>query len=199
MQTDVVIGPELVGQSVQLASRLDWGVGRVLRVIALMQNGSPVHRVEVQFSTGTRQLVTPPARLIAPTPEPQREAGWLDSIGGRTLDDRLRAVPTDVLLVLGAPTARLAAVLPLYEYGDDPASLMRWAGRQTQLGDPLSKWSRDELQVAFQHFCNERDAHLRAMGALVRQSGGPEALQSVLTALDPAVRERVLEALRRPI
>ena len=199
MQTEVAIGPELVGQPVQLASRLDWGVGKVVKVSSALQDGQPAHRIEVQFSFGTRQLLAPPARLIAPTLQPEREAGWLDSIGRSTLDDRLRSLPEEVVQVFGGPATRLAAVFPLYEFTEEPGLLMRWARQQTQLGDPLSKWSRDELMVAFRHYCNERDAHLRAIAAVVRQSGGPEALQAALAGLENPLRERVLDALRRPI
>lgn len=199
MQTDVTIGPELVGQPVQLASRLDWGVGKVLKVSPAIQDGLAAHRIEVQFSFGTRQLLAPPARLIAPTLQPEREAGWLDSIGRSTLDDQLRSLPEEVVQVFGGPATRLAAIFPLYEFTDEPNLLMRWARQQTQIGDPLSKWSRDELLSAFQHYCNERDAYLRAIAAVIRQSGGPEALQTALSGLDGPVRERVLEALRRPI
>jgi len=197
--SDLVIGPDLVGRTVTNVARPEWGPGQVLRVQLVSHAGQPTHRVSVQFAVGHRTLLVPPARLAAPTPEPQRTAGWLDTLGRRTSDDTLRALPPAAVDVLGSPRTRLAAALKLYEYEDTAAGRVHWARRQTGVADPLSHWNRDELEAAFAVFARERDAHCRMLAALVRQSEGPRALPAILAALAAAPRARVLEALRRVI
>lgn len=195
----IVISRELVGRRVRVASRPEWGAGTVLRVQETRVGDYPVHRVSIQFPTGHRQIVVPPARLIPPEEEPQRQAGWLDTLAGRTLDDRLTQVPPETRDVLGTPAQRLAAVLPLYEHGEEPSALVQWARRQANVADPLSHWSRDELLLAFRRFCLERDALLRVLAAQLKQSEGPEALQRTLEGLPDTIREGVLAALHRPL
>lgn len=198
--TELEIDKTLVGRKVQVPGRPDWGAGTVLKVLSTTSAGAPLHRVTVQFPHGTRTLVVPPAKLTAPQDEQERQAvGWLESIGGRTVDDRLKRVPEDVVQVLGTLRQRLAAVFPLYRWTDEPKSLARWAMSQTHLADPLSHWSRDELSVAFAAFCSERDAHLRNLAALLRAAEGADALREALEALESPALEAVKAALARPI
>lgn len=197
---EITPGPHLRGQKVQVPGKPDWGVGTVLKVQETTANGAPLCRITIQFPHGTRTLQSPPARLAPPQAEIERKQGWLDSIGGRTIDERLKQLPDDVIRVLGTPLQRLAVVLKTYAYTDDPKSLIRWARAQTGLADPLSQWSRDELSIAFGVYCNERDAHLRNLAALVIQTEGRPSLDELLAKIDDdAARAAVSAALRRPI
>ena len=195
----VPIGVDLVGQSVCNAARPEWGIGHVLSVRAARFGEKPAHRVSIQFATGHRTVLVPPARLIAPGSEPQREAGWLDGIGKSTLDDRLRALPAEITEVLGTPLARMAAILPLYAVSEENRSLLRWARDQTGVADPLSQWTRDELLIALRDFGNERDAYLRSIAAKIKQSQGPDALQQALASIPDSLRPVIDEVLRRPL
>ncbi len=197
--SDLVVDNSLVGQRVCVPSRPEWGVGTVLRIQPTRVSGKPVHRVSIQFATGHRQMVVPPAKLAPPEDEPQREAGWLDEIGGRTLDDRLVTLPTEIAKFLGTPAQRVTVLAPLYTLTEEPESLLRWARRQANVADPLSLWSRDELLIAFRAFCNERDSELRKSAALVKQNDGPEALRALLDGFPVDAREQMLAALRRPL
>jgi hypothetical protein len=196
---ELEISPALVGRQVCNPARPEWGLGRVLRVQSTRVGGQPAFRVSVQFVTGHRTLVVPPARLTAPEPETTRQAGWLDEIGGRTLDDRLVSLPAAILEQFGTPAQRLVALAPLYELRDESAALVQWARRHAHVADPLSHWSRDELQQAFAAFCLERDTHLRRVAALLVQSDGPDALRALLDTLPQHVREAIVAALRRPV
>mgnify|MGYP000229958761 CR=1 FL=1 len=198
--TELIVNRELVGRKVMNAGRTDWGVGVVEQVVrAGGPEDAPVYRVTVQFSGARRTLLSPPARLIEPRAEEERQAGWLDTLAGRTVDDRLKRVPESLLRVLGTPRQKLDALLPLYEYDEEPKTLARWARTQTGVGDPLSKWSRDELTVAWAAFCADRDAALRAAAAMLRQAAGPESLREWLAGLEEPVQGRVREALGRVI
>jgi hypothetical protein len=196
---ELEIGPELVGRKVCNPARPEWGVGTVLRVQSTKIGGQPRHRVSVQFGAGHRMLQVPPARLVEPQPEVERRQGWLDTISGNTTDDRLARLPESVTGSLDTPAERIAALAPLYDYGEDPASLSRWARKQSGAADPLSLWSRDELLVAFRNFCDERDAVLRVAAAKLVHAQGPEALEKVLAALPETALAGVRAALRKPI
>ncbi|HMQ15467.1 MAG TPA: DUF3553 domain-containing protein [Phycisphaerae bacterium] len=196
MADDPLISMTLVGSRVRVLARPDWGTGTVVS----LSGATGVHRVTIDFPVvGRKVVVVPPGRLGPPEADPIRRAGWLDSLAGATADQRLRQLPSDVAQVLGTPAQRLAAVLPWYGFDADPHALVRWARALVRAPDPLSVWSRDELESAFAAFCRERDAHLRGVAALLRQQEGAPALAAWVDQLDPPIRERVLEALRRPL
>ncbi len=195
--SDLEVTAELLGSRVCLPNRPEWGSGEVLRVQATRIGGQPVHRVSIQFPTGHRTVVVPPGRLALPVAEPEREAGWLDEIGGMTLDDRLTQLPPESREVLGTPARRLAAMAPLFELSAEGTGLVQWALRQANVADPLSLWSRDELLLAFNAFCHERDGHLRLVAALLKQAEGAEALAAVLAEMPEHVRSAMTEAMRR--
>jgi hypothetical protein len=102
--------------------------------------------------------------------------------------------------LLGTPQQRIVALLPWYAYdAEQPAELLTWARRLVPAVDPLSHWSRDELTLAFRDFCNERDALLRAQGALLVRKEGPAALREIVDGLPEPQRQRVVDALSRVI
>ena len=197
--SDLKVNAELIGRKVAIPSRPEWGHGTVLRVQSTVVNGEPRHRVSVQFVTGHRTLQVPPARLIEPPPEPERAAGWLDTIGRQAPDDRLVSLPPAITEFLGTHAQRMAALAPLFKYTEDAPSLVRWARRQANVADPLSLWTRDELLMAFRTFCMERDSTLRVSAARLKQAEGAEALTKALNALPHAVSTAMRTALQRPI
>jgi hypothetical protein len=198
-QPGLEISEALVGRPVAVPNRPEWGTGKVLGVSIAQANGQRVHRVSVQFHVGHKTLQVPPARLVAPQAEPERAAGWLDSLAGRTLDDRLTHLPPAITEFLGTPAQRVVAFTPLYAYDESPETLIRWARRQANVADPLSHWSRDELLEAYRAFTLERDAAFRAAAAKLRVNEGPEALAAVLENMPPAERNRMRAALQQVI
>ncbi len=197
--SELEINGELVGRTVVNPGRPEWGSGTVLRVQTTTIAGKVRHRVSVQFATGHRTLIVPPARLTEPQAELEREAGWLDQIAGRTLDDQLAKLPEHIEHFFGTPAQRIAALAPLYAFDEEPASLIRWARRHANVADPLSHWSRDELLVSFRRFCLERDSTLRVAAAQVKEKEGFAAVEALLAAQEPQVAAGMWAALRRPI
>lgn len=195
--TELQIDNGLVGRQVCCPTRPEWGVGKVMRVQTIRAGEKTTHRVSVQFVTGHRTLVVPPAQIALPQEEPEREAGWLDQIGGQTLDNRLTTLPEELEKFFGTPAQHILALAPLYQITDDPASLEKWARRQTGVADALSHWSRDELEIAFRQFCMDRDSTLRTAAARLRQKDGPEAVQTVMATLPQDVQRGMRMALGR--
>jgi hypothetical protein len=199
--SDLVIDRALVGRRVQNAARPEWGAGEVLRVHTAVAGGQAVHRVSIQFAVGHKTVLVPPARLIQPgTADAPQPAGWIDRLAGQTPQDRLRALPESVTDVLGTAAQRVAALVPLYEIeivaagidgraadardGNEPAggeALAQWARRQSGVGGPLARWSRDE--------------HLRGILAQVRKTGGAAGVDDVLATVAVHIRERMRRAL----
>ena len=189
------ISPALIGQKVCLPSRPEWGVGTVLRVQSTNIHSQPQHRVSIQFTSGHRLLHVPPARLALPGTQPQRESGWLDAAGGEDLDGRLRGLPAFAREFLGTPRQRVIMLAPLFACGAEATELVTWARAQTQVADPLSLWSRDELRSAFEEFCRRRDRFFRAAAADLRRSLGDEAVERALATIEPPLRECMRAAL----
>lgn len=183
-------GPELVGQRVCNAARLDWGIGEVLRV----QRMGDAWRVSVQFHTGHRALMVPPARLVPPQSEEQRSDAWVAMAAGTTLDGRLKQLPEDIRYFLGLPLQKFAALLPYYEPVEDPRALEAWARRQTGISQPLSQWTRDELMQAHGEFCTQRDAALRETVERLFKGGNISEARALVSASPPQARSAVADA-----
>src|SRR5690606_34070030 len=58
---------------------------------------------------------------------------------------------------------RLAATLDTYRFSTEPRALIEWAVQQTGLNDPLTKYTRPELEQAFPRFARDRDLHLKQL------------------------------------
>jgi hypothetical protein len=194
--SELAVGPELVGRQVCNPARPEWGPGTVLRVQRTTVNGKIQHRVSVQFASGHRLLRVPPARLTLPGAKPEREQGWLAAAAGTDLTGRLRALPSFVREFLGTPRQRLLMLAPLYAPTNDPADLVKWARGQTGVPDPLSLWSRDELQSAFAEYCARRDQYVRGVAREIRAALGPDAVARALREIDPPLRERMSSVIR---
>lgn len=184
-----------IGAKVVNEARPDWGVGTILRVEHALSGGDGPLRVTVQFAVGSRVVQVPPARLTPPGGPVQRDAGWLDKLAGKTLDDALRAIPEEIAMHLGRPADKLGLLAGLYELSDDPAALLRWARRQTGVGDPLEHWTRDELAAAYTDFSRARDDMLRETVLRIRRSDGPSGVDAVLADTPPAALERIRAAI----
>ncbi|MBL8880266.1 MAG: DUF3553 domain-containing protein [Phycisphaerales bacterium] len=181
----------VVGATVANAARPDWGVGTILRIEQTRPSGDGPLRVTVQFAVGSRVVQVPPAVLAPPRQAAQRDAGWLDKLAGKTLDDALRAIPEDIAMHLGLPSEKLRLIARLYAFDDDPAAIQRWAMRQSGVGDPLQHWTRDELAAAFAGFCRARDEMLRETAGRIRRSDGAPAIDTALADVPPRAAERM--------
>ncbi len=96
-------------------------------------------------------------------PSSSGDSGWLDQLetaGGKKHE--LWELPDDLTDPFATPEQRLKATLDSYRYSTEPRALIEWAIVQTGLDDPLTKYTRPELEQAFPRFARDRDAHLRS-------------------------------------
>lgn len=124
-------------------------------------------------------------------------SGWLDAMdpdgakGGELweLPDALSDPFADL-------PQRLKATLETYRFSTEPRSLMEWATAQTGLDDPLSKYTRSELEHAFPRFARDRDAHLKDIIRQLKRENNYAALKDAGRGLFPAAQSALDKAIR---
>lgn len=193
------------GDRVVHASRPEWGTGVVTAAQNLHENGKAVQRLTLRFDrAGLKTLSTALADLrpaegaeIASSSGDPDSGGWLQQLEQLSPLEMLTRLPEATTDPFASVGSRLKATLDLYRFSNQSGSLLDWAAMQTGMRDPLTKFSRHELEQFFQRFSGEREAHLKKVLADVRKSDDPEARR--LLANPPAYAKdivRKLNALR---
>jgi len=191
----MMAGQFRTGDRVVHGDKPEWGLGVVLSAEALQQGGAAAQRLRVRFErAGVKTLSAPPASLQAasegkPTVENDHPKGWLESLESASTapDEALAVLPESATDPFRPLAARLRATLDLYRFEPTGASLIDWAAAQTGLTDPLSRFSRHELEAVFSRFASERDAHLSRLASEARRAE-PETLAAAASAAGPAAK-----------
>lgn len=119
--------------------------------------------------------------------------GWLEKAEAPSPVEvmcRLPAVANDPFTPL---SARLKATIDLYRFTDSGGSLLDWAAAQSGLKDPLSRFSRHELEQLFKRFTFVRDDHLKKV-VLEMKKHDALTMQQMLKAA-PAPVQQALKRL----
>ncbi|QYU67803.1 hypothetical protein J4558_23455 [Leptolyngbya sp. 15MV] len=106
------------------------------------------------------------------------------------LEGRLTALPESATDPFASRRSRLKATLGLYRFSGVGASLLDWAASQTQLKDPLSCFSRHDLERLFDRFRIALDAHTRKLVHEARRQE-PAVLAEVLAQASLAAQQAV--------
>jgi hypothetical protein len=189
-----------IGDRVVHGTRSEWGIGEVRSAERVTQEGKPCQRLTIRFErAGVKVLTTAfadlrPATHI-PTQEPEEPA--LVDAAAADLQARLVQLPEDAADPFRTRKSRLEFTLSLYRFNGAGGSLLDWAASQTGLKDPLSRFSRHELEHLFDRFRANLDAHLRKLAAELRKED-PAALASVVAAAGPEGKQALkrTDALR---
>ncbi|MEO0587524.1 MAG: DUF3553 domain-containing protein [Planctomycetota bacterium] len=119
----------------------------------------------------------PAGLAAAEESEAQADKGWLNTLEtGDThelwgLPERL----SDPFLSLAD---RIKLTLEMYRYSTEPKALIDWAIAQTGLDDPLTRYTRQEMEQAFPRFARSRDQHLKDLVRQLKREGKPEQLKN---------------------
>ncbi len=202
-QTDST--PWRPGDKVIHAGKPEWGVGTVSAVSTEKYEGRSVQRVTARFErAGLKVVSTAVAKLrpagdvpprFAPVPEAGAdgpEKGWLDGLEAKEIEQRLRRVPEGASDPFRSARDRLAETLKLYRFSKEGGSLLDWAAAQTGLADPLSRFSRHDLELHFDHFRRNLDEHLGRVHFELKKAD-PGAADALMAKAPPAAQQ----ALRR--
>lgn len=181
--------------------RPEWGVGHVVTAEPVVQDGKRCQRLTLRFDrAGTKTLSTAYASLIV-----AQEGVELPRAVGEVAPDPLAAaaspLPADWFTQLPEPATdpfsglkrRLTETLNLYRFNGQGGSLLDWAAMQTGMKDPLSRYSRHELEVFFKRFQAALDEHLRRLLKDIRKQD-PGITTEVVAAASPAAKAAVRRA-----
>ncbi len=113
----------------------------------------------------------------------------------RELRRKMTAIPDDAVDPFQTDAARLRAVLGLYRFEPTPGSLIDWAAAQSGLSDPLSHFSRHELEEYFGDFRRNLDKALAK--AVADAAKVPPAELRTIAQNAPPLGQRALQALHR--
>lgn len=200
--------------------RPEWGEGRVDQALTIVHEGQPAQRLVVTFTHyGRTTINTALAPLIAKegnppmstthtssnrtfnaasTNAPSSGRGWLADLEGKPRQGELWALPEALTDPFDSVARRLAATLETYRFNNSPRSLLEWAIAQTGLSDPLTKYTRHELEQVFPRFVRDRDNHLFDLVRTLKRQNRQDILQDALrTATLPAARDMLQRALSR--
>jgi hypothetical protein len=202
------------GDRVRHAAKPEWGVGVVTKVEILPSNGQASQRLSVRFPNGgNKTLLTSHAELrrvnetdIDRFSEEANnlkvwgkidEADWLSSVAKRKVEEAMISLPPDVKDPFNSLSMRLNLSLGLYRFDRSGKGLMDWAVAQTGLDDPLTRFTRQELEQKFERWCYERDQHLAKLLQEVRTASQLANDQSLLNNALKQAPPSAVEMVRR--
>ncbi len=127
--------------------------------------------------------------------------GWLAELESRANGGKqsheLWDLPDELSDPFLSDEARLKATLETYKYSTEPRSLIEWAQRQTGLDDPLTRYTRTDMEQAFPRFARDRDNHLKDLVRQLKRAGRQQAVEQVRNKCQiPAAVSAVDRALR---
>lgn len=197
--TDMMNNQDLkVGDKVRHTGRPEWGEGTVTLAHADSHNGKHCQRLTIRFDrAGAKTISTAFASLVPAEWTPVLTCVASEQSLGfegdrKAVEERLVGMPETATDPFVTPARRLTATLELYRFTGSGASLLDWAAMQTGLKDPLTKFSRQELEQYFARFQMNLETHLRRLVKELRRQS-PEVISEVEPKLGVAARQ----ALRR--
>ena len=186
----------------------EWGEGTVEAASPADVNGKPGQRLIVRFAqhgrvtihTAAAPLVSRDDRLAMSTTTPtieRHESGWLASLNGKPAEHELWQLPEAMTDPFADLAARLRATLDSFRFSTEARSLIDWAAMQTGLDDPMTRYTRQELETGFARFARDRDLHLRELVKQTRREGRLQWLHDAASKLrQPEARQALAKAIR---
>ncbi|MEM9914851.1 MAG: DUF3553 domain-containing protein [Planctomycetota bacterium] len=124
-------------------------------------------------------------------------SGWLDALDPEgAKSNELWDLPDELSDPFASLADRLKATLQTYRFSTEPRALMDWAVVQTGLNDPLSKYTRSELEQAFPRYVRDRDAHLKDLVRQLKRANDFAALKDAGRGLFSAAQSALDKAIR---
>ncbi|MFI4896889.1 MAG: DUF3553 domain-containing protein [Phycisphaerales bacterium JB059] len=192
-----------IGDRVLHATKPEWGVGHIARASAETHEGRPVQRLTVRFErAGVKTLSTAHADLRPAPTEPASDpaAPEGEQASEPVTPERMISIPEPARDPFASPIDRLSQTLALYRFSNQGGSLLDWAAMQSGLADPLTRFSRHDLEDLYDRFNRTLDQHLGDLVVEVKKAVGTsvraEELQRVIAAAPPAARQ-ALQRVRR--
>jgi hypothetical protein len=182
-----------LGDRLMHAGRPEWGIGEVRTAESLSQNGTRCQRLTVRFERGgVKTLSTafadlrpadqmPRLQELPPQEPAQNGTGWLNKVEEGSIVDKMTRLPEEATDPFRSKTVRFQNALNLYRFTPIGGSLLDWASIQSGMKDPLSHFSRHELERLFGRFRANLDAHLKKLGLDLKRED-PAGMAAAITA-----------------
>lgn len=183
------------GDKVRHATKPEWGVGLVTAVEPAMVEGKPTQRLTIRFErAGVRKLAAIVAALepadsgskLQAAEEHAAATAALGQMDDSKIVEVLSQVPESARDPFRGLADRFKETLDLYRFSGEGASLLDWAAMQTGLADPLSRFSRHDLERCFERFQRALDAYSREIGLELARTDPASASKIVASAPEPA-------------
>ena len=198
-----------LGDVVVHTRRPEWGQGVVERASQVMHQGQPgqrllvsfAHRGRITLNTALAPLASKDAtkQMRSSTSSVSSGQGWLGTLSENkdNQEHELLALPEAMTDPFASVGNRLGATLESYRFSTEARCLLDWAIAQTGLQDPLTKYTRHELEEAFRRFARDRDRHLSDLVRQIKRNGKIELLNEALQQSRSAAASQALqEAIR---
>jgi hypothetical protein len=190
-----------LGDRVMHTGRPEWGAGEVRAAETITQDGKRCQRLTIRFErAGIKTLTTAFAALRAatgpvpmPMPLPEQPDSPATASDHAATVRKLGELPEPASDPFRTKRARLEATLGLYRFTGTGASLLDWAASQTGLKDPLSSFSRQELEQSFERFRFNLEGHLRKLVYELKKED-PSGLAAAVAAAIPAAKQALKRA-----
>lgn len=184
-----------VGDRVLHATKPEWGVGKVTAAERASISGQSCQRLTIRFDSAGLKTVSTHAAELKTANGNGSTVGWLEELESSSPEEAMEKLPdnaTDPFLPI---EQRLRETIRLYRYTGEGRSLIDWAISQSGLNDPLSRFSRHDLESLFQRFTTHRDRHLKTLAGEFRRQDAA-GYRAVLDSAD-AQTKRLLQRVDR--
>jgi hypothetical protein len=193
--------PFTVGERVRHPRRPEWGLGNVQRIETTTVGAKRDQRLWIRFdNAGLKTILASAADLeraatisghdehTLVSRELSGETGWLAEISKRKPEEAMTALAPQASDPFIPALRRLEYVLNLYRFDTSGAKLIDWAVAQSGLGDPLTRFTRPELERFFADWAIERDAQLNRLLQDQELRNDPAAVRAVVESALPAAQ-----------
>jgi len=193
-----------VGDRVRLDARPEWGVGEIVHAGQHVHEGRTCQQLRVRFrSGGLKTLTTALASLReadqAPehAPHSQRPRGWLEEAESSDPETAIRSLPGALTDPFTPIDTRLREAIGALRFEPHGGSLIEWATWQTGLDDPMTRFTRHELESHFEHFRHALVTHARALVRELRAESPERAFELLAQVPDTIAHLLVSGGARR--
>ncbi len=195
------------GDRVRHTRRPEWGIGSIVKTEEMTVSGEATQRVSVRFpNAGLKTMSTAHAELQLVTEDgiagvangeehplggwdKMKESDWLGGVAQRKVEETMVNLSPDVCDPFDPLRKRLGACLDLYRFDRTGRSLIDWAVAQSGLDDPLSRFTRHELEVMFDQWAARREEQLQKL--LAEASGDRDMIVKLAASAPQGAREPV--------
>ena len=201
------------GDAVVHPEKPEWGEGVVDQATTIEHEGKTAQRLVVRFNHRGRIAINTGVAPLAPKTDKEvvtmsstrtstvqsetgSDKGWLASLEGRSGEHELHQLGDALTDPFSSLSARLKATLDSYSYSTEARSLIEWAIAQTRLPDPMTKYTRQELEQGFQRFARDRDRYLVELVRQIKHEGQGALLQQAQSTAAGEAQSALQRAIR---